>query len=561
MKIRSTKKALAMSMLSLVLCFAMLAGTTYAWFTDSVTSSANKIVAGTLKIDLELLETDGTWTSIKTDPKPIFDYDKWEPGYTAVRILKIENEGTLALKWKAMFVSSESLSALADVIDVYVLPSATALVYPTSLDGYTRVGTVAEFVNTIEETTNGVLAASESAYLGIALVMQETAGNEYQGLDLGGAFDIQIAATQMTAEPDSFDNQYDADATYPIVPFNPVYTTTELLERLAAAEEGDVIFMAPGEFEISSTLSIPSGVTLYGAQAGNPAVNWANKTNVEKTVITYSGNSGGNAVQIYQNNGEVVQNVTLDGIMIDGADVAGKGLYVKKYNANAMVGIKIANCAVVNTTNDGMDIANTSGAIIENNYVADVVDNGIRFGNYKATNQYTGESVVAYVRNNYVENVSATANGAIMIDNGSGDVVVTGNVVKNVSTVDPLGSSAYKGSAITVYDVYEGGVITVSDNTVEDVDYGITVYTYTAIVEGESVIVKNNTVKDYNVFALGAVSLNSKKAKPAITTRVAFIDNVITSDVTDNAIYVKANSTNPWDVTTSGNTLNGAAVN
>ena len=223
MKTRSTKKALMMSVLSLFLCFAMLAGTTYAWFTDSVTSSANKIVAGTLKIDLELLETDGTWTSIKNNPKPIFDYDKWEPGYTSVKILKIENEGSLALKWKALFVSSQPLSALADVIDVYVLPTVpgeAAPTYPTADQrdlaalGYTKVGTVAEFVNTIEQTTNGVLLENEVAYLAIALVMQTSAGNEYQGIGLE-AFDIQIVATQMTAEDDSFDDQYDKDALFP----------------------------------------------------------------------------------------------------------------------------------------------------------------------------------------------------------------------------------------------------------------------------------------------------------------------------------------------------------
>ena len=94
----------------------------------------------------------------------------WEPGYTDVKILKIENEGSLALKWMAKFVSDSEISKLAEVIDVYVCPSATELAYPAGreLDGYTKVGTVEDFVNTIEETTKGNLAAEEVAYLGIA---------------------------------------------------------------------------------------------------------------------------------------------------------------------------------------------------------------------------------------------------------------------------------------------------------------------------------------------------------------------------------------------------------
>ena len=75
---------------------------------------------------------------------------------------KIENEGTLALKWKAMFISANApapLSDLAKVIDVYVLPSETELTMPAdrNLADYTKVGTVAEFVNTIGETTKGGL--------------------------------------------------------------------------------------------------------------------------------------------------------------------------------------------------------------------------------------------------------------------------------------------------------------------------------------------------------------------------------------------------------------------
>ena len=53
---KTLKRSLFSSILSLFLCVAMLLGTTYAWFTDSVTSAGNKIVSGSLKVDLELLD-------------------------------------------------------------------------------------------------------------------------------------------------------------------------------------------------------------------------------------------------------------------------------------------------------------------------------------------------------------------------------------------------------------------------------------------------------------------------------------------------------------------------
>lgn len=212
-----TKKSLLMSAVSLLLCISMLIGSTFAWFTDSVSSASNKIQSGTLKIDLELLDKEtGKWNSLKESKAPIFNYDKWEPGYVDTKILKVENEGNLALKWVAKFYSEKQLSILADVIDVYVRPSDSEIGFPSdrSLDGYTCVGSLTTFINSIEETTWGTLEAKEVSYLGIALKMREEAGNEYQGLSLGGAFDIRIFATQHTSESDSFGNQYDKNSLF-----------------------------------------------------------------------------------------------------------------------------------------------------------------------------------------------------------------------------------------------------------------------------------------------------------------------------------------------------------
>ena len=49
---KDVKKSLFASVMSLLLCFSMLLGTTWAYFTDEVTSANNKIVAGNLKVDL-----------------------------------------------------------------------------------------------------------------------------------------------------------------------------------------------------------------------------------------------------------------------------------------------------------------------------------------------------------------------------------------------------------------------------------------------------------------------------------------------------------------------------
>ena len=210
-----TKRTLILSLASLLLCFTMLLGTTFAWFTDSVTSAGNKIASGNLKVDLEVLAEDNSaWSSVKDDPAPIFNYDKWEPGFVQVKVLRVVNKGTLALKWKAALTSTSPLNELADVIDVYVKVGVEE--YPderVDLDGWTKVGTLADFIENIETTTVGELAANTSAALGIAFKMQEDAGNTYQDKELG-AFDIMILATQLNAEEDSFGPDYDESAEF-----------------------------------------------------------------------------------------------------------------------------------------------------------------------------------------------------------------------------------------------------------------------------------------------------------------------------------------------------------
>ena len=52
----TTKKSLLASGLSLAVSAALLVGTTFAWFTDSVTNKGNKIQAGKLSISAAMYD-------------------------------------------------------------------------------------------------------------------------------------------------------------------------------------------------------------------------------------------------------------------------------------------------------------------------------------------------------------------------------------------------------------------------------------------------------------------------------------------------------------------------
>ena len=223
------------SVLLIILCLSLCVGATYAYFTDSVTSTSNKIKAGNLKIDLELLDKGANqWNSIKTSQAPIFNYTLWEPGYTDVKLLKVENEGNLAIKWEARFVYDGEISALAEAIDVYVKAyDEEPTAYPAQraeLDAtWEKKGTLAYFLNNISTILNGELLATESVYFGIELYMPTTVeDNTLQGQEIG-EFDIQIVATQLTHESDAFGTDYDEGARFPNggVTITPEETTPE----------------------------------------------------------------------------------------------------------------------------------------------------------------------------------------------------------------------------------------------------------------------------------------------------------------------------------------------
>lgn len=211
-KQKSTKRAFLLSALSLLMCVSMLIGSTFAWFTDSVTSGSNIIKSGTL--DVEMYWAKGTeapesanWTDASTGA--IFNYDLWEPGYTEVRHIKIENKGTLALKYQLSIAANGEVTDLADVIDVYYVDPAIQVNGRNDLTEDMKLGTLSHVLDEIDTTASGNLKAGEEHTITLALKMQESAGNKYQNKSIGTDFSVKLSAIQLNFEKDSFGPDYD----------------------------------------------------------------------------------------------------------------------------------------------------------------------------------------------------------------------------------------------------------------------------------------------------------------------------------------------------------------
>ena len=210
--IKST--SFAMNLLAIVVSSALLVGTTFAWFTDSVNVDGNIIKSGNLNVDM--LWADGKEDPINADWKDasqgaIFNYDNWEPGYTEVRHVRIENTGSLALTYKVNIVANGEVSNLSDVIDVFYVDPAMQVTDRTALSNADNIGSLTNVLASMGETASGALIAGEDHTITIALKMKESAGNEYQNKSIGSDFSIKLVATQLSSESDGFGNDYDAN--------------------------------------------------------------------------------------------------------------------------------------------------------------------------------------------------------------------------------------------------------------------------------------------------------------------------------------------------------------
>jgi len=223
---KSTRRALVTSVLSLILCLSMLIGTTFAWFTDSVTSANNKIQAGNLDVDLYMWTDADTSTEITNESAPIFGVTDqlaqdnavntlWEPGKTQVVYLSIKNNGSLDLKYKvALDVTNPTDGKDLYKAMRYAIANDAKFGAVTAWDNVNAKAVVPGINST--QANDVALKAGQEHFFALSVHMIEEAGNEYQGGQV--MFDLKVLAGQLASEKDSFGNDYDALAIYPSFP-------------------------------------------------------------------------------------------------------------------------------------------------------------------------------------------------------------------------------------------------------------------------------------------------------------------------------------------------------
>ena len=296
----TTKRSLLASVLALVMCVTMLIGTTFAWFTDSASTSVNKIEAGKLNVELlnkndQPLAKDHALAWETTDSKVL-----WEPNCTYnLEQFKIKNAGNLALKYKLILKATTidktaDGKSLLDVIDWTVTCNGEVLT-----DAATRIKS--DLGNGIAIILDKKLLPDAVDTISVSGHMDANAGNDYQGLTIDG-FGVTVSAAQVSHESDSKDNTYDADAKY----LTSVGTAAELA---AAVKAGENVILK-NAITLTSALSVPAdskvSIDLNGSTLSSTVKNTLVVNKGAEVTVSDSGDGTGVIANTYTGSAKAI---------------------------------------------------------------------------------------------------------------------------------------------------------------------------------------------------------------------------------------------------------------
>lgn len=192
---KAVKRSIILCALSLVLFVALLVGSTFAWFSDSITNSGNTITAGNLTAQwsYRTLNDDTAAYEPVSEELALFSADTvWQPGEPHGYDFKVENTGSVDFEWELTIdladTAGESQNNLTDVLVVYVDGVKSKVGFT---DGAVVInGTLAA---TDGETTAGT--EESSCEFSLAFAIPEDAGNDYQNSSV--SFSLTLSARQV----------------------------------------------------------------------------------------------------------------------------------------------------------------------------------------------------------------------------------------------------------------------------------------------------------------------------------------------------------------------------
>ncbi len=467
---KSTKRALVSSALAILMCVAMLIGTTFAWFTDTASTGVNKIQAGNLDIELQMKDNDGKWVNAEGKILPFLVEGKipadgtqilWEPGCTYyVPEVRVLNKGNLAVKFEYIPEALGVTGKLAEVLE-------PVFKTPTDTDG-TDINIEPEVLKPGE--------ASPAWSFGYHML--KTAGNEYQNATATGMC-LTVVATQATYEKDSIDDQYDKDAEYPIL-----VTTGDELQAIVSNATAHVNIVLTNSITTNNFV-IPEDKDVTLDLNGRTVTNAGSHTILNKGHLTLTDSSADKSGQIIslKGNTAALRNGDNAVCVVEGGTISRDGAngntwhVVENFGKMTFNGGKVVlkngnGFAITNGWNYFDPGASTTHAVMEINALElDTDSSGIkncRYGDltvndvtvtstgyWALSNDYLGTAVInggTLTSNSF----KAVSNGAAMTVNGGTFDGTEGLFLQSYATSTVLNGGTFANMNVDALSSYVG---------------------------------------------------------------------------------------------------------
>ncbi len=335
---KSTKRAIFLNFIAMIICCGMLFGTTYAWFSDSIMSENNIIYAGNLDVAFEYkADWSDKWAPVDENTKIFKEGTIYEPGYTEIVYLRVSNVGTLAFKYMlSLNMANEESSVnvygetyrLSDYLQIgtYVQDEYSSGFNYADILMPTLFGNRQNALKNVNLQTLStadakivdnapILPGEETAQIiVVVLTLPETFGNEVNTkrgyeipyVELG----MRLFATQYTYENDSFDNQYDANVDQPNV--HEIYDLDDLDKAFEEGGQGIIknMHMTDVKAELAEDKSL--ALNMYNSTLNGTSDNFVivNKGDLELTgdgtIVSNMQGSIENYGTLYVNNLNIV---------------------------------------------------------------------------------------------------------------------------------------------------------------------------------------------------------------------------------------------------------------
>lgn len=531
---KAAKRSILICVLTLILSVSLLAGVTFAWFTDSITNSGNTIQSGELAIDATAYdrvdtETDGLTVTIDGENvasgtyyfeaegtslrngDPVITEENWQPGDMNAKLFTVSNEGSIDAVVSLDFFVSGDLAQYLWYDFIAVNPADGSL--------------LGEFLQRNDLNTISDLADS---YGEVTLKPEEQVTFLFvYGLPTSATNEAMNKAVNVNVVVSAKQNVEGAEGPVVVNPGTDLSETT--------IDSGDTILLSEGDYEVSQPVVIEnkenividgngatlttsdaiSGISTLASNGGN-IIEIAGASNVTIRNLTISG-AEHHGINIWESTDVVVENVT-----IENSGAAAITINASEVTLN---NVTTSGSAWGGVNADDGDEESTIKTVL-------TVDENCAFDEFLPI--YADSEDIA---NAVTVNVSENYNKAIVDLTGIGEDGVERVVWSStiVETADELNSALFDG----------GNIIIANDMTVNSfagyyrqISTDVTVYLNNKTVT--STQTQNTTVNGYSTLNLvyGSLVFNNMEAVHA-----ASLLPITGSTVTLNNVKLTSNGT------------------